>query len=97
MGQKQGGRLKRSATVSIKLPQEVINIISDFPDKLLLITVGYGDLSNGSVALGNIRYSMKLADNKKYILVSDLNKYYPVSDKVYQRAYCLSRWQRLLK
>ncbi|CCP04511.1 hypothetical protein BN439_3488 [Erwinia amylovora Ea644] len=34
---------------------------------------------------------------KKYILVSDLNKYYPVSDKVYQRAYCLSRWQRLLK
>jgi len=68
-----GGKQNCSATVSIKLPQETIDLISEVPQKLSLLTGSNGKLNNGSVTWSDIRYSIKLADNKKDILVSGLS------------------------
>lgn len=73
LGSEGGGKQNCSATVSIKLPQETIDVISEVPQKLSLVTNSYGKLNNGSVTWSDIRYSIKLADNKKDILVSGLS------------------------
>ncbi|MFZ1875129.1 MAG: lysozyme inhibitor LprI family protein [Chania sp.] len=61
------------ATVSVKLPQEVIDVVGDIPSKLSEIKGYSGKLVNGSVVWSNAHYSIKLADNKKDILISDLD------------------------
>lgn len=67
-------KLSCSATISIKLPQETLDVINDDPSELSLIKGYYGKIVNGSVTWGDIGYSVKLADNKKDILVSELSK-----------------------
>lgn len=62
------------ATVSIKLPQEVIDVVGDIPSRLSEVTGYSGKLVNGGVVWSNVRYSIKLADNKKDILVSNMDE-----------------------
>ncbi|PVZ82390.1 hypothetical protein C9426_30085 [Serratia sp. S1B] len=65
--------IKCAATISIKLPQEAIDVIGNIPSKLSQLTDYNGKLVNGSVVWRDARYNLKLADNKKDILVSGLN------------------------
>lgn len=65
--------LSCGATISIKLPQEAVDVISDVPAKMSSITYDSGKLSNGNVTWNDVRYSIKLADNKKDILISELS------------------------
>lgn len=59
------------ASVSVKLLPEVLAVIQAIPDELRKIKYGRGDFYNGSIVWKMYDYRIKLADNKKDILVID--------------------------
>lgn len=66
--------LSCGATISIKLPQDIIDVVSDVPEKMSSITYNNGRMNSSGVVWNDVRYSIKLADNKKDILISDLSR-----------------------
>lgn len=66
--------LNCSATISVKVPQETLDVVSSEPDYLHSITGSYGKLNNGSVVWSDVSYSAKLADNGKDVIFSQFNR-----------------------
>lgn len=66
--------LNCSATISVKLPQETLDVVSSEPDYLPSITGEYGKLNNGSLVWNDVSYSAKLADNGKDIIFSHFDR-----------------------
>ncbi|VEB98109.1 Uncharacterized protein conserved in bacteria [Cedecea lapagei] len=66
--------LNCSATISVKVPQETLDVVSSNPNYLPSITRGYGKLNNGSVVWNDVSYSAKLADNGKDVIFSQFNR-----------------------
>jgi uncharacterized protein YecT (DUF1311 family) len=66
--------LNCSATISVKVPQETLDVVSSEPDYLHSITGNYGKLNNGSVVWSDVSYSAKLADNGKDVIFSQFNR-----------------------
>ena len=66
--------LNCSATISLKIPQEAMDIVSSTPDYLRIATAEYGNINNGRVIWSNVSYSAKLADNKKDVIFSEFSK-----------------------
>jgi len=74
--------LNCSATISIKVPQDTLEVVSKVPGYLHYLTGGYGKVNNGGVTWSGVTYSTKLADNNKDILFSDFNRT-DISDAMY--------------
>lgn len=66
--------LNCSATISVKVPQETLDVVSSDPSYLHLVTGTYGKLNNGSVVWSDVSYSAKLADNGKDVIFSHFNR-----------------------
>lgn len=66
--------LSCSATISVKIPQETLDVISNEPNYFRNITGGYGKIINGSVVWNDVSYNVKLADNKKEIIFSNFSR-----------------------
>ncbi len=66
--------LNCSATISVKVPQETLGVVSSDPNYLHYITGSYGKLRNGRVVWSDISYSAKLADNGKDVIFSHFNR-----------------------
>jgi Uncharacterized protein conserved in bacteria len=66
--------LNCSATISVKVPQETLDVVSSESDYLHSITGNYGKLNNGSVVWSDVSYSAKLADNGKDVIFSEFNR-----------------------
>ncbi|HAT1616397.1 TPA: DUF1311 domain-containing protein [Raoultella ornithinolytica] len=66
--------LNCSATVSVKVPQETLDVVSSDPNYLHYVTGTYGKLNNGSVVWSDVSYSAKLADNGKDVIFSNFNR-----------------------
>lgn len=66
--------LNCSATISVKVPQETLDVVSSDPNYWHSITGGYGKLNNGSVVWSDVSYSAKLADNGKDVILSHFNR-----------------------
>ncbi|HAV1831584.1 TPA: DUF1311 domain-containing protein [Enterobacter hormaechei subsp. steigerwaltii] len=66
--------LNCSATISVKVPQESLDVVSSDPNYLHFVTGTYGKLNNGSVVWSDVSYSAKLADNGKDIIFSNFNR-----------------------
>lgn len=62
------------AKVSILLPQESIDLIHAVPDQMVSFQSGQESFYNNSIIWKNYSYNLKLADDKKYISVTDLMK-----------------------
>lgn len=63
-----------SATVSIKIPQDTLDVISKVPDYLRYVTGGYGKVNNSGVTWNGVTYNAKLADNNKDVLFSNFSR-----------------------
>jgi len=66
--------LNCSATISITIPQETLDVVSKAPNYLQYVTGGYGKVSNSGVIWNGVTYSAKLADNNKDILFSEFSR-----------------------
>jgi hypothetical protein len=62
--------LNCSATISVKMPQDTLDVVSSDPNYLHFVTGSYGKLNNGSVVWSDVSYSAKLADNGKDVICS---------------------------
>lgn len=74
------------ASISLKLPQDIIDVVSDVPEKMSSITYDDGRMSSSGVVWNDVRYTIKLADNKKDILISDLSEENEVSASLFNAA-----------
>lgn len=66
--------LNCSATISVKVPQEALDVVSSDSNYLHYVTGAYGKLNNGSVVWSDVSYSAKLADNGKDIIFSNFSR-----------------------
>ncbi|MGR7525742.1 lysozyme inhibitor LprI family protein [Klebsiella aerogenes] len=66
--------LNCSATISVKVPQETLDVVSSDPNYLHFVTGTYGKLKNGNVVWSDVSYSAKLADNGKDVIFSHFNR-----------------------
>ncbi|TKI02541.1 lysozyme inhibitor LprI family protein [Martelella alba] len=66
--------LNCSATISVKVPQETLDVVSSDPKYLHYVTGTSGKLNNGSVVWSGVNYSAKLADNGKDVIFSNFNR-----------------------
>lgn len=66
--------LNCSATISVNVPQETMDVVRSEPDYLHSITGGYDKLDNGIMVWSNASYSPKLADNGKDLIFSHFNQ-----------------------
>ena len=66
--------LNCSTTVSVKVPQEALDVVSSDPNYMHFVTGTYGKLINGSVVWSDVSYSAKLADNGKDVIFSQFNR-----------------------
>ncbi|VEA64670.1 Uncharacterized protein conserved in bacteria [Serratia plymuthica] len=66
--------LNCSATISLKIPQETLDVVSNAAGYLRSVTGAYGKINNGSVVWSDVSYSAKLADNNKDIIFSNFNR-----------------------
>ncbi|MBH5326290.1 DUF1311 domain-containing protein [Salmonella enterica] len=75
--------LNCSATISVKIPQNTLDIVKKFPDYLSDITRDGGRINNDNVTWDVVKYSAKLADNNKDIIFSEFNRSY-ISRAIYE-------------
>ncbi|HAG7093196.1 TPA: DUF1311 domain-containing protein [Escherichia coli] len=74
--------LNCSATISVKIPQNTLDIVKKFPDYLSDITRG-GRINNDNVTWDVVKYSARLADNNKDIIFSEFSRSY-ISRAIYE-------------
>jgi uncharacterized protein YecT (DUF1311 family) len=65
--------LNCSATLSLNIPQEAMDVVSSVPYYLRFATGKYGKINNDSVIWSGFNYSAKLADNKKDVIFSNVS------------------------
>ncbi|EPJ1512390.1 lysozyme inhibitor LprI family protein [Escherichia coli] len=75
--------LNCSATISVKIPQNTLDIVKKFPDYLSDITRDGGRINNDNVTWDVVKYSARLADNNKDIIFSEFNRSY-ISRAIYE-------------
>ncbi|MCQ5839590.1 DUF1311 domain-containing protein [Escherichia coli] len=75
--------LNCSATISVKIPQNTLDIVKKFPDYLSDITRGGGRINNDNVTWDVVKYSARLADNNKDIIFSEFSRSY-ISRAIYE-------------
>lgn len=62
-----------SATISIKIPQDTLDVVSKAPHYLQYVTGDNGKVNNSGVTWNGATYVAKLADNNKDILFGNFN------------------------
>ncbi|RRW69712.1 DUF1311 domain-containing protein [Pantoea dispersa] len=65
--------LKCSATISVKVPQEALDVMTSVPKYLLFVTGNYSRLNNGNVVWSDVSYNVKLADNGKDVIFNPID------------------------
>lgn len=66
--------LNCSATISIKIPKDTLDVVNKIPNYLHYITGGYGKINNNGVIWNGVAYSAKLADNNKDVIFSNFSR-----------------------
>ena len=88
--------LNCSATISLKIPQEAIDVVSNAPNYLPFITGAYGKINDGSLVWSDVSYSAKLADNNKDIIFNDFNRAY-ISDAIFNASVLAENKDEIIK
>ncbi len=88
--------LSCSATVSFKMPQETIDVVSKVPDYLYSITGERGKINDGSVIWSDVSYSAKLADNNKDIIFSNFNQN-DISDALFNASVLAENKEQIVR
>lgn len=71
--QRSSSFMNCTSTISVKVPAASLNLSQELPHQFSLLKVGGASLLNGSLVWKNYSYQIKLADNKKDIIVGDMN------------------------
>ncbi|WP_345830744.1 lysozyme inhibitor LprI family protein [Erwinia sp. HDF1-3R] len=84
------------ATISLKIPQETLDVVSNAPGYLRSVTGAYGKINNGSVVWNDVSYNAKLADNNKDIIFSNFSRS-DISDVMFNVSVLAENKERIVK
>lgn len=62
------------ASITVKLPDDILAFIQEKPEKFFLFVEGRGAFADNRVSWKNSQYSLNVADNKKEVVLSSLSE-----------------------